>query len=87
MKPKVKSERAKRGGSSGAARCSAAIWHGPGHQSKTNCDLTTPHHKKHHAIYGSMDQEAWWYGKKIFSGFFDEPPNEKLRHGIENQQL
>lgn len=60
------------------ARCSAAIWHGPGHQSETKCQVTGPH-KIHEAVYGSMEQTARWRGKKVFSGYFDEPPNDRLQ--------
>ncbi len=28
------------------------------------------------AIYGSFEQTARWRGKKVFSGYFDEPPND-----------
>ncbi len=54
--------------------CSAAIWHGPGHQSETKCQVTGKH-TVHEAVYGSMKETARWCGKKVFSGFFDEPPN------------
>lgn len=44
--------------------CKAVIWHGPGHQSKTLCQVTTPGHEIHRARYGSMDQEATWRDAK-----------------------
>lgn len=53
--------------------CSAVIWHGPGHQSSTKCQVIG-NHRVHEAVYGSMEQTAKWRGKKVFSGFFDEPP-------------
>jgi len=59
--------------------CSAAIWHGPGHQSKTTCQVTGPH-KIHEAVYGSMEQTARWRGKKVFSGYFDKPPKKLTDH-------
>jgi hypothetical protein len=58
-------------------RCKARIYHGPGHQSYTNCHLTNKGHKVHEAYYGSSHQYAYWKGMKAFSGFFDEPPQEK----------
>lgn len=58
------------------ANCSAAIWHGPGHQSQTKCQLIGKH-KIHMAIYGSAEQIARWKGRRVFSGFFDEPPNKE----------
>lgn len=39
--------------------CEAFLYHGPGHQSKTRCELIGPH-DVHRAIYGSMRQEATW---------------------------
>ena len=55
-------------------RCPAVIFHGSGHQSKTHCIIKGPH-KIHHTIYGRYDQEAFWIGERIFSGYFDEPPS------------
>jgi hypothetical protein len=57
-------------------RCTAIIWHGPGHQSKTTCEVRGPH-EVHYAIYGEMRQEAEWRGDEVMTGFFDEPPEEK----------
>lgn len=53
--------------------CSAVIHHGPGHQSKTRCGLTSPH-EIHEAVYGSLRQFAEWRGDAVTTGFFDEPP-------------
>lgn len=55
--------------------CNAVICHGPGHQSKTRCCLTGDH-EIHEARYGNHDQLARWKGDKVFSGYFDEPPEE-----------
>lgn len=55
-------------------RCSAKIYHGPGHQSSTRCHNTKKHHKIHEAYYGSCRQHARWKGQEVCSGFFDEPP-------------
>lgn len=60
-------------------RCNAAIWHGPGHQSITHCQVAG-RHTIHEAIYGSFDRVAIWRGKKVFSGVFDEPPEPKVKH-------
>ena len=57
-------------------RCSAIICHGPGHQSKTHCHNTKKGHKIHEAYYGSHRQYARWKGQAVYSGFFDEPPQE-----------
>jgi hypothetical protein len=39
--------------------CTARIWHGPGHQSSTPCEVKGPH-EVHRAIYGSDRTEATW---------------------------
>jgi hypothetical protein len=60
-------------------RCNAEIYHGPGHQSRTKCQILGEH-TIHRAIYGSYDQEAIWKdrkdGKYVCTGCFDEPPEE-----------
>lgn len=56
-------------------KCSAVICHGPGHMSRTRCYLKHKH-KIHETRYGSCDQLAQWKGDKVFSGFFDEPPDD-----------
>ena len=55
------------------SECKARIYHGPGHQSTTHCELKEKH-KNHHAVYGSQQQIAEWRGLEVFSGFFDEAP-------------
>ena len=55
--------------------CHAVIHHGPGHQSTTHCRLTGKHNM-HEAYYGSHEQFARWKGKQVFSGCFDEPPDD-----------
>ena len=52
--------------------CNASLWHGPGHQSRTYCQVKGPH-KIHRAIYGCYNQEMEWKGKKAFTGYFDDP--------------
>jgi len=54
--------------------CAAGIWHGPGHQSWTRCELPMPH-DVHEAVFGSYDQTARWRGDEICSGMFDEAPD------------
>jgi len=54
--------------------CTALIFHGPGHQSRTKCMLRGPH-TIHKAYYGRYEQLAQWEGDSAFSGFFDEPPD------------
>lgn len=53
--------------------CTAKIHHGPGHQSITSCDRRGPH-KVHHAFYGRYDQEAFWVGDRVTTGYFDDLP-------------
>lgn len=48
-----------------AGKCTARIWHGPGHQTSTWCDRTGEH-RVHHAIYGRYDTEGEWTGKVGF---------------------
>lgn len=59
-------------------KCTAVICHGPGHQSKTKCQVLKPH-IVHEAVYGSCEQHAQWEGERVFSGFFDEPPEYPKR--------
>lgn len=54
--------------------CRAVICHGPGHQSKSNCDRRGPH-KLHH--YEGPRGDFYWKGMKAFSGYFDESPEEE----------
>jgi len=56
--------------------CSAKIWHGPGHQSHTNCERTGEH-DVHDCHYGEFNQHATWRGSEVFSGVFDETPPEE----------
>lgn len=48
--------------------CGATIYHGPGHQSKSQCEMRGPH-TQHSAI-----DELYWSTKKAFSGYFDQSP-------------
>jgi hypothetical protein len=66
---------AERAAERAAEPCTARIWHGPGHQSSTGCELAGPH-DWHRAVYGSFRQEAMWQGPKVFTGIMDEPPAE-----------
>jgi hypothetical protein len=58
-------------------KCSAAIWHGPGHQSRTPCHKSGEHevHEAYYAPNGSHDTLARWRGERVFSSYFDEPPD------------
>ena len=61
--------------------CTSLLYHGPGHQSSTYCQVVGKHEirfgrKVHRAIYGSFEQEMEWIerrGKKTFTGYFDDP--------------
>lgn len=61
-------------------RCTARIFHGPGHQSSTQCEYEADHVDFHYCIYGEREQEALWFGgfpnevPEVFTGFADEPP-------------
>jgi len=61
--------------------CDAVICHGPGHQSTTHCQVEGEH-EIHEAYYGCYDEHAQWYSKQVFTGFFDEPPEFKLKEAM-----
>jgi predicted RNase H-like nuclease (RuvC/YqgF family) len=42
-------------------KCEAVIWHGPGHQSFTNCPIKYPHTIHHVNLYGD---DLYWIGDK-----------------------
>jgi len=52
--------------------CCAVLNHGPGHQSKTFCELKGKH-KIHECKYGSYEQCMRWKGKEACTSFFDYP--------------
>jgi len=54
-------------------KCSALLWHGPGHQSRTYCQNADESHLVHFATYGSDDNYMEWSGDEAFTGYFDEP--------------
>lgn len=56
--------------------CLALIKHGPGHQSHTHCRLAAGHGGVHETVYGRDRQFTTWTGDEVFTGFFDEPPEE-----------
>lgn len=51
-------------------KCKAQIGHGPGHQSRSTCEVTGQH--RQHAT-----RELYWTKKKAFSGYFDESPERE----------
>jgi hypothetical protein len=56
--------------------CCAILAHGPGHQSKTYCEIKG-RHTIHQCTYGCYDERAEWKGSKYkikCTGYFDEPP-------------
>jgi hypothetical protein len=55
--------------------CPVGIHHGPGHQSTTKCNVEGSH-EIHETFYGSYGQYASWKGGDVFTGYFDEPPDE-----------
>ena len=55
--------------------CLASLHHGPGHQSRTYCQVKG-RHAVHRATYGSFEQTMEWRekkGKLTCTGFFDDP--------------
>lgn len=55
--------------------CTAILRHGPGHQSRTTCEVLGPH-EIHEALYypdGGYGTTARWKGEEAYSGHFDEP--------------
>jgi hypothetical protein len=56
----------------GTPHCTVQLFHGPGHQSRTTCDVEGEH-TIHHVIYGELQQDATWQGGDAFTGFMDEP--------------
>jgi len=55
--------------------CLAILHHGPGHQSKTYCQIKGKH-TIHRTRYGSYEQVMEWRtkkGKPTCTGYFDEP--------------
>lgn len=52
--------------------CLAILNHGPGHQSKTYCQVNGKH-RIHSCVYGRYDQEMQWKSMSAFTGRFDEP--------------
>ncbi len=53
--------------------CGAVIWHGPGHQSYTRCQVKGKH-KLHEAVYGPRKLLAEWYKSEAYTDPFDNPP-------------
>lgn len=41
--------------------CTAILWHGPGHQSQSRCEITGPH-EVHETHYGPGDLARWRTG-------------------------
>lgn len=60
-----------------AKDCTATLWHGPGHQSRTRCEVRGPHdiHRATYGPIGHYDTIATWRGGDATTGFFDEPPS------------
>jgi hypothetical protein len=84
--PMKTTKNAKRASRRAAPPCSAEICHGPGHQSRTKCQLTGKH-DIHYAVYGSYGQVARWRGQRTFSGYFDEPPLEPRQRRKPNKEV
>src|SRR5690349_22759632 len=56
------------GGAVQEEACAAEVRHGPGHQSRTKCELKGEH-EVHRAVY--MGTEATWRGEFAYTGAFD----------------
>ena len=52
--------------------CNAILHHGPGHQSRTFCELKG-NHKIHKTEYGLYRQVMEWKGKEACTDFWDDP--------------
>lgn len=55
--------------------CTAVIHHGPGHQSKGQCERTDVHSQHRYTVPGG--DTYYWHGPESFSGFFDESLEEE----------
>ena len=56
--------------------CTAEIWHGAGHQTRSTCDVTGPH--KQHSFRGEFFWSRRGTKKKpVCSGYFDQSPEEE----------
>lgn len=69
---------AARGAATGdGLKCTATLWHGPGHQSRTRCRVTGEH-LVHRASYSNTNtgitRTAEWVGTDVFTDPADEPP-------------
>ena len=53
-------------------KCCSVLHHGPGHQSRTYCELVGPH-SIHQASYGCYDEFMQWRGREAYTGYFDDP--------------
>jgi len=67
------SRNARIGRALGLNSCKSTLYHGPGHQSRTTCELWGEH-DVHEARFGEFDQFASWRGNEAVSGVFDEAP-------------
>lgn len=56
------------------AGCHSVLFHGPGHQSTTRCELTGQH-DLHSAVLPDR-RYAEWEGDEAFTGYFDEVKGE-----------
>lgn len=59
--------------------CFAVLYHGPGHQSTSRCELRGNHDGKHCTHYwpgGGYDTRAFWSGDEGHTGVFDEPDTD-----------
>jgi hypothetical protein len=56
-----------------AQPCTAVLYHGPGHQSRTYCQEVEQPHALHWAEYGEFRQRASWRGPEAMTDFFDNP--------------
>lgn len=56
--------------------CTAVLRHGPGHQSRTTCNVRGTH-LVHRCVFGRYDQEASWTEPEATTGYFDEAPESE----------
>jgi hypothetical protein len=56
-----------------AAQCPALACHGPGHQSKTHCEIAADEpHTVHATTYGRYNQFGMWKGYEAFDPLDDD---------------
>lgn len=53
-------------------KCEAEIWHGPGHQTRSKCEVLGVHNQHSYSF-----QQLYWSTKSAYSGHFDQSPEDQ----------